>query len=188
MTILHRITPLAAAILTLIGCSESKPVSTAPQTSNTFADNLIAFPIPDGGSVQRAAENSYLVFFGEEMYYLMLRGAAEPEDFGRQRTEAARTETIAKQGKPINDGESVITVGEVSEVARHKIADDPVYLFTHSAAAKSKGENGIGYNTIGFGSVDGVAIWFQHTSASKDEHPGSVLGFLEGVTFKQGEQ
>lgn len=119
---------------------------------------------------------------------MMYRGASEPEDFGKQRTEASRTETTAKQGKPVDDGETVVTVGEISEVTRHEIDGEPVYLFTHSAIAESEGESGTGYNTIGFGSVDGVAIWFQHTSATKDDHPGSILGFLESVTFRQGEE
>ncbi|MEM9282740.1 MAG: hypothetical protein AAGA96_13005 [Verrucomicrobiota bacterium] len=174
--------------LVFVGCSDSQSISTDPQSQDTFADALLSFPIPEGGTVQRAAENSYLVFFGEEMYYLMHRGAAEPDDFGRQRAEASRTETTANQGKPVDDGQSVVTVGEISEVTRHEINSDPVYLFSHAATAETEGESGIGYNTIGFGSVDGVAIWFQHTSARNDDHPRSVLGFLETVTFKQGEQ
>ncbi len=174
--------------LAIVGCSESQSVATDSQSPGTFADGLISFPIPEGGTVQPAAENSYLIFFGEEMYYVMYRGAEEPEDFGRQRTQVSWKEITAKKDKPVDDGESVVTVGEISEVTRHVVDGDPVYLFTHSATAESEGESGTGYNTIGFGSVDGVSIWFQHTSARKDDHPGSVLGFLETVTFKQGEQ
>ncbi len=166
------------------GCSDSVVDQPSDAGTSLFSDELISFPIPEGGSVKPAAESSYLVFFDEEMFYLMLRGEAEPEDFGRQRTEAARADAQSKSGKPIDDGESVVAITDISETTRHEVDGDPVYLFIHSANAESKEENWTGYNTVGFGSLNGNAIWFQHTSGNQAEHPSSILSFLESVTFQ----
>jgi hypothetical protein len=108
---------------------------------------------------------------------------------GRERTEMTRAEIEQHVGKPVRDEGAIITVGDVSEVTRHEIDGEAVYLFTHSATAVSEKEeeSGTGYNTIGFGSVGRSSIWFQHTSTTRDDHPASILAFLKTVTFKESE-
>jgi hypothetical protein len=128
------------------------------------------------------------VGFGEEMYYLRLRGPAEKEDFGRQRTEASRADSISKKGVPTKDDGSTMTVIEVSDTSRHEVAGFPLYLFTFTAAAEAEGETRTYYTTIGFGSVGRNAIWFQHTSANLATHPSQVLSFIEDLTFYERAQ
>lgn len=179
-------TALAAA--TWFGFA-SKTISAESKSPDLYSDARISFPVPEGGKVQRVERNTYLVFVGESFHYLMLRGEAEPEEMGRERTEMTRAEIEQHVGKPVRDEGAIITVGDVSEVTRHEIDGEAVYLFTHSATAVSEKEeeSGTGYNTIGFGSVGRSSIWFQHTSTTRDDHPASILAFLKTVTFKESE-
>jgi hypothetical protein len=186
---LKSICACVATLLCVNAIADSEPGSDATKKPKIFKDEHVSFPIPDGATVKPIpTENTYLVFCGEEMWYLRLRGKSEPEDFGRQRTEVARKETLKRMGVPMKDGDSTTTITAITEARRHMAAKSPVYLFTFTGRSVSKAETGDAHCTIGFGSIGKHAVWFQYTSRELRPHPSKALSFLESVSFSDGAQ
>ena len=162
-----------------------------------YSDARITFHVPKESTVKHIPEEqTYLVILKKtELLYLRMRGAGEPETYAKQRTEFSRAATLAALGKTIKDGDDVLTVKEVSEVKKHAVDKDIVYLFTFFADATTEGESGGAYTTLGFGTIQGQSLWFQHTGSAKGDHPQAVVRFLETIKWQnnhaqspQGEQ
>jgi hypothetical protein len=152
--------------------------------TKSFSDNILSFPLPEGGTVNSVPqEQTYLVTFGTDIIFFRLRGVAEPDDFGRQRADASRKETLAAKGIPQKVDESTVTVREVFDVTKHLVGNDAVYLFSFKADSAERGETTTEYCTIGFGTVQGHAVWFQQTGPAQQDQPKMILDFLHSVTF-----